>query len=392
MEVAGRLGLALVGAALSNAFRPGAALDEPSLFTGRRDQIIQLGQYLHTRGVCPVIYGPRGLGKSSLALQAQRIAQGDVTLLEDYGAPEWAFGEDNAYLAFYVPCTDAIRDTPSILQRVVNSLSSVEIDEAGEANQLIDRTTMRRITLKFFQSETLRRYKPADKTPAYDSLDVDEKLQAMATRLSDTYGHPVLVIVDELDVVKNTSGLASFIKNASSPDLKFILVGIGQNVSTLLGDHRSIERIVTPVQVPRMEDPDLAQIIDRAMEGLAELGLNYSFNRSSSRLLVRLASGFPWFVHLLGQEALLTAHRSGRTAVTREEVEAAIISLAGNRFAQQFREQYRRAIRDSPTREKVLRAFARYRNQTIPTSEIFPVLRRVGVTTGAAKGCDLSGT
>jgi hypothetical protein len=116
-----RLGLALVGAALSNAFCPGDALDEPSLFTGRRDQIIQLGQYLHTRGVCPVVYGPRGLGKSSLALQAQRIAQGHVKLLEDYGAPEWAFGEDDAYLAFYVPCTDAIRNTSSILQRVVNS-------------------------------------------------------------------------------------------------------------------------------------------------------------------------------------------------------------------------------------------------------------------------------
>jgi hypothetical protein len=117
----GEVGLALVGAALSNAFCPGDALDEPSLFTGRQDQIIQLGQYLHTRGVCPVVYGPRGLGKSSLALQAQRIAQGHVKLLEDYGAPEWAFGEDNAYLAFYVPCTDAIRNTSSILQRVVTT-------------------------------------------------------------------------------------------------------------------------------------------------------------------------------------------------------------------------------------------------------------------------------
>jgi hypothetical protein len=44
-----------------------------------------------------------------------------VKLLEDYGAPEWAFGEDNAYLAFYVPCTDAIRNTSSILQRVVTT-------------------------------------------------------------------------------------------------------------------------------------------------------------------------------------------------------------------------------------------------------------------------------
>jgi Cdc6-like AAA superfamily ATPase len=252
--------------ALLNAFLPGKALDEPSLFAGRRDQVIELAQNLSTEGVCPIIYGARGLGKSSLALQAHLIAMGHVTLLEDYGERQWALGESDAYLAFYIPCTDAMQDTSSILQRIINSLSSVAIGESPEPNQLIDRTTTTRITLKIVQRESLRRYQLPDATPAYDNLALDEKLLDLASRLSDAYEQRILVIIDELDLVRDTRGLASFLKNASSSDLKFVLVGIAQNISDLLSDHQSIERIAVPIQVPRMTEEELSLIIERPEE------------------------------------------------------------------------------------------------------------------------------
>jgi hypothetical protein len=128
---------------LLNAFHPGEILEDPFLFTGRRDQVIQLAQNLHVRGVCPIIYGSRGLGKSSLALQTQRIAMGDVTLLEDYDARQWVVGADETYLAFYVPCSVSMEDTTSILQRVINSFSSIQIDESREPSQVVDKTTTR---------------------------------------------------------------------------------------------------------------------------------------------------------------------------------------------------------------------------------------------------------
>jgi DNA-binding ferritin-like protein (Dps family) len=364
---------------LLNAFRPGAALEDPFLFAGRQKQVIDLAKSLHELGTCPIIYGARGLGKSSLALQAQRIAMGDVTLLEDYNERRWILGENEAYIAFYVPCSDSIKDARGILQRVINSFSSVTTSEPPEPNQLIDRTTTKRITLKPFQAETIKRYQVPDDAPTYDALEIDEKLLDMASRLSQNSGQRILVIIDELDLVRDTSGLASFIKNVSSDDLKFLLVGIGQNVSALLGDHRSIERIVVPIRVPLMTEPELSQIIDRAMDRLAELGRRYVFNRSSSLSLARLASGFPWFVHVLGQAALLAADDANRTTVTRDDVELAVQSLADNRFAQQFRDQYQTAVRESVKREMVLRTFARWPGQDIPTSEIYRVLRRLDV-------------
>jgi hypothetical protein len=120
------------------------------------------------------------------------------------------------------------------------------------------------------------------------------------------------------------------------------------------------------------------------------VGIYHTFDRSASQMLVSLASGFPWFVHLLGQEALLTAHSARGWTVTKVDVESAINSLANNRFAQQFRDQYQMAVRDSPKREMVLRAFALYRNQNIPTSELYPVLRRAGIKNPSLYVRDLS--
>jgi hypothetical protein len=372
--------LPLVESALANAFRPGAALDDPFLFTGRRDQVIELAQNLHVLGVCPVIYGERGLGKSSLALQAQRIAMGDVTLLEDYGADQWILGADDAYLAFYVPCSDSTEDTPGILQRVINSFSSIAIDRTTEANQLIDRTTKRRITLKVFQAETERRYQVPEASSAYDDLAIDEKLLAMASRLSQAHEQRILVIIDELDLVRDTSGLGSFIKNASSEDLKFLLVGIGQNVSSLLSDHQSIERIAIPIRIPLMTEEELSQIVDRAMERLADLGIQYTFDRNATLNLATLAAGFPWFVHVLGQSALLTVHSDNRKVVDPYDVEVAVRSLSDNRFAQRFRDLYQAAVGDLWKREAVLRTFALWPGQDIPTGGIYRVLKRVGIT------------
>jgi Cdc6-like AAA superfamily ATPase len=375
---------------LANAFRPGAALDDPFLFTGRQDQIIELAQNLHVVGVCPIIYGARGIGKSSLALQTQRVAMGDVTLLQDYGAHQWTLGEDDAYLAFYVPCSDSTGNTQGILQRIINSFTSISLDQSTEANQLVDRTTKRQITLKVFQAEILKRYQVPEASPTYDDLAIDEKLLAMAERLAQAHGQRVLVIIDELDLVRDTGGLASFIKNASSEDLKFVLVGIGQSVSSLLSDHQSIERIAIPIQIPLMTDEELTQIVDRAMERLADFGLQYAFNESASQRLATLASGFPWFVHALGQSALLTVHSQNRSTVDVYDIDVAATSLADSRFAQQFRDLYQAAVGDSWKRELVLRAFALWPGQDIPTSDIYRLLRRLDIANPSPHVAQLS--
>ena len=74
-------------------------VDLPSLFAGRRDQVIQAVSSLHTHGEVPIIFGDRGLGKSSLAVQLQRIALGDLDLLAQFDREDLGFADDETFLA-----------------------------------------------------------------------------------------------------------------------------------------------------------------------------------------------------------------------------------------------------------------------------------------------------
>jgi Cdc6-like AAA superfamily ATPase len=369
---------------LTNVFRPGTELDDPALFAGRAAQVLELTRALHAEGSCPIIYGDRGLGKSSLALQAQRIAMGDPSLLQLQGTSgvdveDWGFSEETSYLAFYVACSDATPTTKSVLQRLINSLTSVDVSSPSPAHELVDRTTRKRVTLKVFEAEVTRTYQPPAPPPSHAKLTMEEKLLDAVERLVDAYGHRVLLIIDELDRVRDTTGLASFIKNASGQDLKFLLVGIGQNITALLGDHRSLERIAVPVRVPRMTYDELKQIVDRAMTKLRESGVDLEFDGGATDALASAAGGFPWFVHLLGQAALLKADEERREVVTELQVVGAVRSLMTNRLAQQFSDLYQTAVRDSARRESVLRALALWDERDIPTTAIYPVVRSLGV-------------
>jgi histone H3/H4 len=124
-----------------------------------------------------------------------------------------------------------------------------------------------------------------------------------------------------------------------------------------------------------MAGSELEAIVSQAVARMAEQGVELEFSQHARRRLASLASGFPWFVHILGQASALSVIRSGRKTVNVEDVEAAVIELNQNRFAQAFSDRYQRAVRDSIQRELVIRAFASWSDVDIPTSEIYRVLR-----------------
>src|SRR4029453_11981034 len=146
--------------------------------------------------------------------------------------------------------------------------------------------------------------------------------------------------------------------NASSIDLKFLLVGIAQNISSLLSDHRSLERIAVPVRVSGMTREELTQIVDRATEKLEQYGIRFQFDSEAADALASAAAGFPWFVHLLGQSALLTADEDHQEVVRHLHGVEPVRALMTNRLAKKFSNLYQTAGRDSPKREHVLRALA----------------------------------
>jgi hypothetical protein len=370
-------------ATLVNAFLPASEIEDPHRFAGRRDQIRYLSDALHVEGSIPLILGQRGLGKSSLAVQMSRIAQGDVELLEELGLRRRAVAPEQAFITFYVNCSDGTKNLSGLLQAMINAveaLTAAKRSETADEYRLVDKTTRRGLSLKLFKHETTRRYEHARTSVDTKKFSAHEKLVHLTESLTDVYGQPVLFVVDEFDRIAPIKGLASFLKSHSSRILKFAFAGIGMNQSELIADHESLPRQLVPVNVPRMSKPELESIVERTEEFLVDNGGAFTFSTEARSRLSSIASGYPWFVHVIGQAALIDADDDDVTDINVNRIDRAIASLATGRYARQYYDTYQRAVKDSISREYVLRLCALWNDEYVPTSEIYPQARNLGVT------------
>ncbi|MGP5365742.1 AAA family ATPase [Brachybacterium tyrofermentans] len=375
---------------LLNAFLPATSMNDPDRFAGRATQVKALTNALNTTGSVPLIYGQRGLGKSSIAVQMQRIAQSDNSLLGHLSAEALALPEDKQAIAFYVTCQDSTQDLHGLLSAMINAVEKLQFEEAnpkrgkiGPDYKLVDRSTKTSISIKFVSHERMKSYRESTQERDLSSLSLSERLVELADLLTHTYKQPVIFFIDELDRLAGVHGLASFLKANSSPALKFVLVGIGVTESELLSDHLSLGRQLTSVKIPTMEPEELESIVQRTVEYLAEHDLPYRFSDDASSELAKIAAGFPWFVHVIGQTALAEAEESGNYLIGRADIERAVNMIGENQMAQTYSDLYQRAVQDSPRREIVLRLFARWPEVTIPTSEVYGLAASLGVI-GAA--------
>jgi Cdc6-like AAA superfamily ATPase len=261
-----------------NAFRPNTEIIDPAIFAGRKNEVSQLVDALMIDGSCPVIYGDRGLGKTSLALQLERIALGDVQLLQDLDLLDRILGESDHFVTVYLACADHMRTSRAIFQSLINEAEShATLDDLMLERSPVQREATRTLKLKFYEAQTKSTY-TRDRATSYGSLNIDERLLAVLETLHIQCGKPVLLITDEIDRIENTSGLAGFIKNHCSEWLKVVLVGIAQNISTLLADHQSIERKIVPVRVNRMTKIELRDIIQKTEKQLNDADIHISFS------------------------------------------------------------------------------------------------------------------
>ena len=306
---------------------------------------------------------------------------GDEKLLRSMDASDWVLGGDDSFLTFFVVCSDDVRTFADLQIRILNAFRgySDHIATSGH-RELLDRQTRRKISLKFFESESTRNYVQEASKLRDEDLSFDEKIKREADLLSLHHQQRVLVIIDELDRLQDSKGLASFIKASSSESLKFVLVGIAQSISDLDLDHPSVERHLVPVRVPRMKKQELLEIIDRAVQVAARSGQCVSFEDNAKGRLATLSGGFPWFVHVIGQAALIAAYEDGESVVSGGHLDLAVQGLIENKFAQHFRDLYQRAVRDSRQREIVIRCFAEWGGQDIPTADTYGWAKNLGVT------------
>lgn len=268
---------------IASVFRPGAPVDRFTLFAGRGPQINEIIQATVQPGRHVVMFGERGVGKTSLAkVLAEILSDAGVQLLNS-GTIN-CDGTDN----FGSLWLKIFRELTIIMRRSGIGFIS-EIEEQHSLDSML----------------------PEVITPD-DIRYVLSKIQGS-----------VIIILDEIDRIKDketTTLLADTIKNLSDHalDVTLILVGVADAVDELITEHRSIERALVQVPMPRMSPTELTQIIDR---GLAYSGM--TIDEHAADRITRLSQGLPHYTHLLGLHAALNAIDNDRTHIDMTDVNAA---------------------------------------------------------------------
>jgi hypothetical protein len=259
-----------------DSFSPAAPIDRRDVLAGRVQELGALMEVLHQRGQHAVIYGERGVGKTSLATVAAEIAR----------------AEERCFAA-HVIC-DSTDDYGSIWQKIFEEILILVEDEEADAARL---------------------------------LRADKALTPNEVRLGMrqlTANAPAIVFVDEFDKVTDSRPrqlMADTIKVLSDQAVRatVVPVGVASSVTDLIDHHPSIDRALVQVEMKRLPLAERRSIIDKGLSAAM-----MTIEPAPAERIALLSQGMPAVVHRLAQQAGLAAVATQSEVVTDAHVDAAV--------------------------------------------------------------------
>jgi len=132
------------------------------------------------------------------------------------------------------------------------------------------------------------------------------------------------VVFDEFDRITDPNArrlMADAVKTMSdkSSGNTVVLVGVGNDVRDLVGEHPSTERNFRQVAMPRMTPDELREILEL---GFAELEM--TLPEATRDRILDLSHGFPHYTHLLAKYCALEAINRNSRSVSPDDFEVAV--------------------------------------------------------------------
>lgn len=273
-----------LSARAGTVFKPRSPITTKELFAGRWNELMEVSDAVHQPGLHAVIYGERGVGKTSLA---------NVVRPTIWAVDKGDKGEAERRLV--------VKDVAN----TGDSFSSIW-------NRFFAEVSFPDATL----SPSHPNYLVSTRT-AFSLLD-QIKIEDVRRVLSQMPG--AVFILDEFDqasreVSKSFTELIKALQDMVV-DCTIILVGVSETVDKLVEDHASISRAIVQVKVERMKPDDLRQILENA-----EKALGIKFSEDAANLIVNLSQGLPHYTHLIGLHAVRSAtNRLRLSDVERDDV------------------------------------------------------------------------
>lgn len=295
---------------LRQVFSPVSPILEKDFFFGRINQLEKIADAINEPGQHAILYGERGVGKTSLA-----------NIMS------------NSYTNLYpVKITCDRQDTfKSLWERAFESIqfSKTTTGLGFKSEQVTEITNLKN------QISGISNLRPNQ-----------------LVNIINSFGNfKVLFLFDEFDNIINEKTKASFadlIKSLSdnNKNSTVVLVGIADSIEDLIGNHQSLERCLKQVKMPRMKPEECEQIITN---GLSKL--NLSIEKKIIDKVVEFSSGFPHYVHLLCKYGAKELIENGKDVFSDAYLTIAIREGIEN-TSEQLRISYRKAILTSNSSNK----------------------------------------
>ena len=130
-------------------------------------------------------------------------------------------------------------------------------------------------------------------------------------------------------------------------------MGVADDVGELIREHRSVERALVQVRMPRMSRDELAEIATRGVKTA-----RMTIGKACVTRITALSQGLPHYTHLLSQLSAQAALNERRSDIAVRDVDAAV-ARAIDRAQQSVSEAYYNATAgDGDARRRVLLACA----------------------------------
>lgn len=304
---------------IRNIFTPHQPIAESDLLFGRATEVQNVVKTLNTPGQHALLYGERGVGKSSLANVTSEL----VFVI--------------AKLRIFMKRCDGSDTFESIvkspLAAVGADLSLISVTEQNDKKAGVDLKVLNGGIAQSIVSTYAASHSLSPST--------------VAEAIGDVKG---LLVVDEADAIANPEDrrkLAELVKllSDSGSALKVMIVGIAQTGSELTSAHPSVQRCLRETKLNRMSPGELREIVTA---GSAKAGL--VFGSKVIDAIVRFSAGYPHFTHLIALKCAEDAIAEGRHEVGTDDLVKALMEAVDDAEAT-LKAGYENAVRSANTRK-----------------------------------------
>ena len=235
-------------------------VDKRYQFAGREDLLKKSYDHLTIPGSAVVLFGERGVGKTSLGWQLYAGMSGNRSIFEERNISVTS-KHNVSYRCVWLTCTDFIQTMSDLTLALLTdtgsySLSNIFPDVFGSASEL-DRVSQ---TYKWkLGSRTPHTGKPTHEPEEKGLQPSTDELAAFLT-LEDLLGKAIhkgpqgselIIFLDEFDQVRESTRVGVLMKALNN--VKFVVIGVAQSRANLIGQHPSIVRKMNAYEVPLLD-------------------------------------------------------------------------------------------------------------------------------------------